>query len=398
VTWTAGGSQTVSWNVAGTASAPISTPSVDIRLSTDGGLTFPVVLAAGTPNDGTQIVTVPNNPTSTARVRVSAVGNVFFDISDANFTIQAQVPQASLSPAALVVDSPGNGVLQPGETAVVAPAWLNGGTAALVNGVGALSNLTGPAGPTYTITDAAAGYGTINVNATGSCTATGNCYSVSIAGARPAVHWDATVAEAVTPGNFTKTWTLHVGDSFTDVPPGNSFYRFIEIMLHRGLTGGCTGSTFCPGGSTSREQMSVFVLRSKDPALNPPACGTPVFPDVPASSPYCRWIEELARRGVVTGCGGGNFCPTAPVSREQMAVFVLRTLDPALNPPACTAGSEMFADVPASSPFCKWIEELARRGVVTGCGNGNYCPAADVTREQMAVFLVATFGLTLYGP
>jgi hypothetical protein len=78
-----------------------------------------------------------------------------------------------------------------------------------------------------------------------------------------------------------------------------------------------------------------------------------------------------------------------------MAVFVLRTLDPALDPPACT--TPMFGDVPASSPYCRWIEELARRGVVTGCGGGNYCPAASVTREQMGVFLSATFGLTLYG-
>ena len=58
----------------------------------------------------------------------------------------------------------------------------------------------------------------------------------------------------------------------------------------------------------------------------------------------------------------------------------------------------MFNDVPASSPFCKWIEELARRGVVGGCGGGNYCPTAAVTREQMGVFISATFGLTLYGP
>jgi hypothetical protein len=55
------------------------------------------------------------------------------------------------------------------------------------------------------------------------------------------------------------------------------------------------------------------------------------------------------------------------------------------------------ADVPASSPFRRWIEELARRGVVTGCGGGNYCPTAAVTRERMAVFLTATFYLTLYG-
>jgi hypothetical protein len=58
----------------------------------------------------------------------------------------------------------------------------------------------------------------------------------------------------------------------------------------------------------------------------------------------------------------------------------------------------IFSDVPETSAFCPWIEELARRGITGGCGGGNYCPTAPVTREQMAVFLTGTFGLTLYGP
>jgi hypothetical protein len=119
-----------------------------------------------------------------------------------------------------------------------------------------------------------------------------------------------------------------------------------------------------------------------------------MFADVPASSPFCRWIEELARRGVVTGCGGGNYCPASTVTREEMAVFAVRTADPTYTPPACT--TPLFNDVPASSPYCRWIEELVRRGVVTGCGGGNYCPTVPVTREQMAVFIVFTFGLGLY--
>jgi hypothetical protein len=53
----------------------------------------------------------------------------------------------------------------------------------------------------------------------------------------------------------------------------------------------------------------------------------------------------------------------------------------------------MFNDVPASSPFCPWIEELVRRGITSGCGGGNYCPSASVTRAQMAVFLVRTFSI-----
>lgn len=89
VTWAANSAQTVTWDVAGTTAAPVSCGNVAIDLSTDGGLTFPATLAASTPNDGTAGVTMPNTPTTQARVRVRCVGNVFFDIGNANFTIGA---------------------------------------------------------------------------------------------------------------------------------------------------------------------------------------------------------------------------------------------------------------------------------------------------------------------
>ena len=307
---------------------------------------------------------------------------------------------SAFTPQALAVDptaganSDGNGVLEPGEQVAMQPSWRNAATAPLALTAG-LASLTGPAGASYGILDGAAAYGTLAPNATASCTAGANCYTVAVvAPARPATHWDAAAPEVNVNYGF-KTWSVHVGGSFTDVPRPNPFYRFIETLLHRGVTGGCTATAYCPSGATTRDAMAVFVLVAKDPATNPPACGTPRFSDVPASSPFCRWIEELERRGIVSGCGGGNYCPTAPVTREAMAVFVLLTLDPAINPAAC--GAPMFADVPASSPFCRWIEELARRGVVTGCGGGNYCPSSTVTRDQMGVFLTVTFGLTLYG-
>ena len=203
----------------------------------------------------------------------------------------------------------------------------------------------------------------------------------------------------VDPTGQTKTWTLHIGNSFTDVPTSNGFYRFIETILHRNVTGGCSGTAYCPANNTTRDAMAVFVLVSKEGSgYNPPACvqGSEAFNDVPFDNPFCKWIEELARRGVVGGCGGGAYCPSGPATREQMAVFVLRTLDPALNPPLCVQGAEVFNDVPFDSPFCKWIEELARRQVVSGCGGGAYCPTSPVSREQMSVFLTVTFGLTLY--
>ncbi len=85
-----GGSfQNVTWSVNNTNNAPISAANVKISLSTDGGNTFPNVLTNSTPNDGSEAVTIPNINTSTARIKVEAVGNVFFDISDTNFSITA---------------------------------------------------------------------------------------------------------------------------------------------------------------------------------------------------------------------------------------------------------------------------------------------------------------------
>ena len=145
--------------------------------------------------------------------------------------------------------------------------------------------------------------------------------------------------------------------------------------------------------------MAVFVLKAKEGAffVPPPAVG--VFNDVPASDPFAPWIEELFRRGVVAGCGtpgGPNYCPDEPVLRQQMAVFLLRTLEgSAYVPPACTG---VFADVECPGLFADWIEEIADRGIAAGCGGPNYCPANPTTRGQMAPFLVKTFGLELYGP
>ncbi|HEX8999407.1 MAG TPA: IPT/TIG domain-containing protein, partial [Blastocatellia bacterium] len=104
VTWTAGGNENVTWDVNNTNAAPVNAANVKISLSTDGGQTFPLVLLANTANDGNEQVTVPAGlNTSTARIKVEAVGNIFFDISNANFTINggAGCPAiASLLPSA----------------------------------------------------------------------------------------------------------------------------------------------------------------------------------------------------------------------------------------------------------------------------------------------------------
>jgi hypothetical protein len=82
-----GGTQTVTWNVANTSVAPIGTSLVNLLLSTDGGYTFPTVLAANVANDGSETVTLPNISTSAARIKVEAVGNIYWDMSNSDFTI-----------------------------------------------------------------------------------------------------------------------------------------------------------------------------------------------------------------------------------------------------------------------------------------------------------------------
>jgi hypothetical protein len=231
-----------------------------------------------------------------------------------------------LGPAALSVDSPGNQVLEPGETVEVRPSWRNF-NGAPQSFTGALTNIAGPSGATYAITTPR------QLRQSSMARRLRRLLRGlrSNPTTRPAVHWDASAVESIVPDaqGQQKPWLLHVGASFTDVPTTNGFYPFIETLLHHGVTGGCSPTQYCPASSTTRDQLAVFVLVAKEgTGFVPPACGTPVFNDVPASNPFCRWIEELARRAVVSGCGGGNYCPTSAVTREQMAVFVLRRWTP----------------------------------------------------------------------
>ena len=87
VTWSQGNLETITWDVAGTNAGTVNTPNVDILLSTDGGLTFPTVLATNVPNDGSHDVNVPNVTSDNCRVMVRGNGNIFFNINTARIAI-----------------------------------------------------------------------------------------------------------------------------------------------------------------------------------------------------------------------------------------------------------------------------------------------------------------------
>ena len=178
---------------------------------------------------------------------------------------------------------------------------------------------------------------------------------------------------------------------FLDVPAAQQFHAFVTTLVSNAITAGVGGGLYGADQPTLRQQMAVFLMKARHGlCYTPPPCTVAVFTDVPCSSGFSPWINELVAENITGGCGTGIYCPTDPVKRQQMAVLLLKTLEgPGYVPPACTVAS--FPDVPCSSAFAPWIYDLVARNITGGCGGGNYCPADPATRGQMAVFMVKTF-------
>ena len=182
---------------------------------------------------------------------------------------------------------------------------------------------------------------------------------------------------------------------FADVACSHWAHDYIHALFQSGITGGCGSEplVYCPDGSVTRAQMAVFLERGIHGSSYVPPAPTGLFDDVPVDNWAAKWVEGLYNDGITGGCGGNNYCPGADVTRAQMAVFLLRSKHGSeYTPPAPTG---VFNDVPVDSWAAKWVEQLAAEGITGGCGGGNYCPEASVTRAQMAVFLVRTFSLPL---
>ncbi len=329
--------------------------------------------------------------------------------------------------------SDGNGILEPGERVVVEPSWQNM-TESGITSAGTASNFAGPAGATYSLPDTSSNYGTITADSTTDCfTATGDCFQVQVSApaTRPTTHWDTTVKETLT-GGTNKTWTLHVGDSFVDVPRSQSFYQKIETLLHTGITGGCDTTHYCPGQVVNRGQMAIFVAKGiagggpnvpnsgsvvvngTPKPYNCVAGGTSIFTDVAPTAIYCKHVHYIAAQNVTLGCTASTYCPDATVTRDAMAAFIAKAIlapgggtavpltygpDPVTGfSYNCSFGPVHFSDVPTSNVYCKHIHYLWARGIVTGCSPTTYCPPAAVTRDAMAKFLANAFNLLLYGP
>jgi len=183
VTWS--NVQTVTWSVAGTTNAPVNAASVNILLSTNGGLSFPLVLAANVPNTGSQRVALPSLASRTCRLRVEAADNIFFDISRSNFTLVPYLaaPQLVLEASQLLMESaqPNNGRVDPGETVLVNFELRNEGALGTTNLVATLESGQGVVSPSAPQSYGALWVGGESVARPFSFTAAGNCGDAVVA-------------------------------------------------------------------------------------------------------------------------------------------------------------------------------------------------------------------------
>jgi hypothetical protein len=116
---------------------------------------------------------------------------------------------------------------------------------------------------------------------------------------------------------------------------------------------------------------------------------TPFFTDVPATHIFFKYVQKMRQLGITAGCGPTSYCPDDPVTRGQMAVFIVRArLGLASTDTFPFQSTPFFTDVPSTNIFFSFIQKMKELGITAGCGPSTYCPDDPNTRGQMAVFII----------
>ncbi len=174
---------------------------------------------------------------------------------------------------------------------------------------------------------------------------------------------------------------------YGDVQPGSTHEADISELADAGVFEGteCEDG-FCPSAPIPRWTMAVWLVRIVDGG---DVSGPSRFADVPSDAWWAGYVERLAELDITGGCATepARFCPTQTVTRAQMATFLVQAFDLPAAPRAD------FEDVAEGSTHAAHIDALAASGVTAGCGERRYCPAQNTTRAQMATFLNAARSL-----
>jgi len=210
-----------------------------------------------------------------------------------------------------------------------------------------------------------------------------------------------TVTAAPTLPTITVPTSVPVGSTGNIASVDNHAGSLYNWTLSGGsITGGQGTSQITFDAGAPGTLMIASVTESSNGCASPAANANVLvdFLDVPPADPFHDYVITVARNGITAGCGGGNYCRNDPVTRAQMAVFLLKSEHgSSYNPPLCAG---IFGDVPCPSTFANWIEQLADEGITGGCQASPllYCPNNAVTRQQMAAFLLKTEHGSSYTP
>ena len=193
-------------------------------------------------------------------------------------------------------------------------------------------------------------------------------------------------------GVYIEDWILL---TFTDVPTDHWAYPYIEAIAGAGLTAGYPDGTYRPDNPVTRAEMAVFIKKGiHGSTYTPPALdGSHPFNDI-AGHWAEAWIEDLYDEGMTSGFPDGTYRPENQVTRAEMAVFLKKAIHGSAYTSPAPDGSHPFSDI-ASHWAEAWIEDLYDEGITSGYPDGTYRPENQVTRAEMAVFLVNAFGLPL---
>ena len=191
---------------------------------------------------------------------------------------------------------------------------------------------------------------------------------------------------------WTHTSVLTTNHIFTDVPPSYWAYVYIMAIYNAGYTTGYGVGTFAPELPVTREQMAAFIIRAKDGEPPTDYCSVgPPFPDCSTDSWSCKYIKRLSELGLTTGYGITGLY--MPALNVTRAQMAAFMVRAVEGEPVADycSSSVPFTDVTASDWSCIYIKRLYELNITTGYGDGRYGPDDLVTRAQMAVFLGRAF-------